>query len=92
MISSLPNFHLKSLQGGELLICDKCPGAFCKRCIQRNLGRKELAQITSADEWACFLCNPKPIYKFRAEYFAMSQILKVRFDPRLVTPGRDCKT
>ena len=80
LLPKLPSFisNLISLQGGELLICDKCPGAFCKRCIQRNLGRKELAQITSADEWACFLCNPKPIYKFRAEYFAMSQILKVR--------------
>ena len=31
--------------GGELLLCDKCPNAFCKKCIKRNLGRKKVTEI-----------------------------------------------
>ena len=64
--------------GGDLLLCDKCPEGFCKRCVQRNLGRKFLSGINSADEWACFMCDPKVIYKFRAEYHAVSKMLKAK--------------
>lgn len=31
--------------GGDLLLCDSCNNAFCKGCIRRNLGRKELSEI-----------------------------------------------
>ncbi len=62
-------------QGGELLVCDKCPHAFCKRCLQRNLGRSYVTEANDAEEWACIMCEPKQIYKFRAEYHAMSKVL-----------------
>ena len=26
-------------QGGDILLCDKCPNAFCKKCLNRNLGK-----------------------------------------------------
>lgn len=64
--------------GGDLLLCDKCPEAFCKRCVQRNLGRKYLSNVNSAEEWSCFVCDPKTIYKFRAEYHAVSKMLKAQ--------------
>jgi len=52
--------------GGEMLCCDKCSNAFCKRCIMSNLGRKKYNQINDLVKWECFLCNPKPIYSQRA--------------------------
>ncbi len=62
--------------GGELLCCDGCPKAFCKRCIQRNLGRKFLANISNAEEWMCLVCDPRQIYKFRAEYYVLVKFVK----------------
>lgn len=67
--------------GGDLSLCDHCNAAFCKRCIQRNLGRKYVSQMSSESQWRCFLCQPKPIFKLRAEYYAASQwlaLLKVK--------------
>ena len=68
-------------QGGDLLLCDKCSNAFCKRCVQRNLGRKFLTNIQTADEWRCLVCEPKQLYKFRAQYHALSKIL-IKHVPR----------
>lgn len=51
-------------QGGDLICCDFCHNALCKGCIRRNLGRKELGAILSADEgvkWKCYVCDPKPL-------------------------------
>ena len=67
--------------GGELLCCDRCPRAFCKRCIQRNLGRKFFSNVNNAEEWKCLACEPKQIYKFRAEYYVCSKNLKGQRSP-----------
>ncbi|TPP62077.1 Transcriptional regulator ATRX [Fasciola gigantica] len=55
--------------GGDLICCDHCPNAFCKRCIKRNLGRCALSNIESLDEsavWTCYVCDPSPIQSLRA--------------------------
>ncbi len=62
--------------GGELICCDVCPKAFCKRCLQRNLGRKFFSNITSAEDWKCLACDFRQIYKFRAEYYVYSKHLR----------------
>merc|ERR1712037_152918 len=44
--------------GGELMCCDNCPNAFCKKCIKRNLGRSKVSEIDDAAEWRCLACEP----------------------------------
>merc|ERR1711899_490787 len=56
-------------QGGDILLCDKCPNAFCKKCLNRNLGSKALREITKSEEWCCLLCDPKPLYPQKALYY-----------------------
>ncbi|XP_036826197.1 transcriptional regulator ATRX isoform X12 [Oncorhynchus mykiss] len=49
-------------EGGNLICCDYCHNAFCKKCILRNLGRKELSMITDDDsKWSCYICRPQPL-------------------------------
>ncbi|KAL0974368.1 hypothetical protein UPYG_G00219520 [Umbra pygmaea] len=49
-------------EGGNLICCDYCHNAFCKKCILRNMGRKELSMITDENsKWYCYICNPKPL-------------------------------
>ncbi|OCT65773.1 hypothetical protein XELAEV_18042018mg [Xenopus laevis] len=49
-------------EGGNLICCDYCHNAFCKKCIQRNLGRKELSAIMDEDsKWECYVCRPEPL-------------------------------
>ncbi|CAH8563506.1 unnamed protein product [Schistosoma intercalatum] len=50
--------------GGDLVCCDTCSFAICKKCIKQNLGRTYLRNIESLDEsdtWNCFVCDPTPI-------------------------------
>ena len=50
--------------GGQLICCDFCEKAFCKKCIKRNLGKSKLEELLEADEdekWSCFCCDPAPI-------------------------------
>uniref|UniRef100_A0A3Q0KQB0 ATP-dependent helicase ATRX n=1 Tax=Schistosoma mansoni TaxID=6183 RepID=A0A3Q0KQB0_SCHMA len=50
--------------GGDLVCCDTCSFAICKKCIKQNLGRTYLRNIESLDEsdtWSCFVCDPTPI-------------------------------
>jgi len=47
-------------EGGNLICCDYCSNAFCKKCILRNLGRKELSGILES-KWYCYVCNPEPL-------------------------------
>lgn len=44
-----------------MICCDFCSNAFCKKCILRNLGRKELSSIV-ASNWYCYVCSPEPLF------------------------------
>uniref|UniRef100_A0A665WNC9 DNA helicase n=1 Tax=Echeneis naucrates TaxID=173247 RepID=A0A665WNC9_ECHNA len=49
-------------EGGKLICCDYCNNAFCKKCILRNLGRKELSIITDENsKWHCYVCRSEPL-------------------------------
>ncbi|XP_068600128.1 ATRX chromatin remodeler, like [Brachionichthys hirsutus] len=48
-------------EGGNLICCDYCNNAFCKKCILRNLGRKELTGILES-KWYCYVCSPEPLF------------------------------
>ncbi|XP_056138468.1 transcriptional regulator ATRX isoform X2 [Lampris incognitus] len=49
-------------EGGKLICCDYCNNAFCKKCILRNLGRKELSVITDENsKWHCYVCSSEPL-------------------------------
>ncbi|XP_075040535.1 transcriptional regulator ATRX [Mixophyes fleayi] len=49
-------------EGGNLICCDFCHNAFCKKCILRNLGRRELSTIMDEDsKWECYICQPEPL-------------------------------
>ncbi|KAG8448192.1 hypothetical protein GDO86_015328 [Hymenochirus boettgeri] len=49
-------------EGGNLICCDYCHNAFCKKCILRNLGRKELSAIMDENsKWECYICRPEPL-------------------------------
>ncbi|KAJ1197402.1 hypothetical protein NDU88_001262 [Pleurodeles waltl] len=49
-------------EGGNLICCDYCHNAFCKKCILRNLGRKELSAIMDeTTKWKCYICSPEPL-------------------------------
>lgn len=81
--------------GGDLILCDKCPESYCKRCVQRNFGRKFLSSMSDSSEWACFICDPKLLYKFRAEYKAVSDMLrakKITKGKKVATPKKGVST
>lgn len=44
-----------------MICCDFCSNAFCKKCILRNLGRKELSTILES-KWYCYVCSPEPLF------------------------------
>ncbi|XP_053329414.1 transcriptional regulator ATRX [Spea bombifrons] len=49
-------------EGGNLICCDYCHNAFCKKCILRNLGRKELSNIMDENsKWECYICQSEPL-------------------------------
>lgn len=49
-------------EGGKLICCDYCNNAFCKKCILRNLGRRELSVITDENsKWHCYVCRSEPL-------------------------------
>ncbi|XP_069387485.1 transcriptional regulator ATRX isoform X2 [Paralichthys olivaceus] len=49
-------------EGGKLICCDYCNNAFCKKCILRNLGRRELSAITDENsKWHCYTCRSEPL-------------------------------
>ncbi|XP_063046191.1 transcriptional regulator ATRX isoform X2 [Engraulis encrasicolus] len=54
-------------EGGNLICCDYCSNAFCKKCILRNLGRKELSMIMDeSSKWYCYVCNAEPLIESSA--------------------------
>ncbi|XP_074133789.1 transcriptional regulator ATRX-like isoform X2 [Sminthopsis crassicaudata] len=49
-------------EDGDLIFCDSCHDAFCKKCIRRNLGRKEILKIMDENtDWNCYICQPEPL-------------------------------
>lgn len=51
-------------EGGNLIGCDFCHNAFCKRCVLHNFGRKELSTILDdSNQWHCYVCDPEPLLK-----------------------------
>ncbi|KAK3100143.1 hypothetical protein FSP39_015288 [Pinctada imbricata] len=65
-------------EGGKLYGCDFCHNTFCKKCIQRNLGRSELNNVTDEDkQWKCYVCNPKPLASLRSECNKVMEYMKV---------------
>lgn len=45
-----------------MICCDFCSNAFCKKCILRNMGRKELSAILDEEnKWYCYVCCPEPL-------------------------------
>ncbi|XP_070553271.1 transcriptional regulator ATRX homolog [Ptychodera flava] len=48
-------------EGGKLLCCDFCTSTFCRPCVKRVLGRRELSTIDEADQWRCYCCDPSPL-------------------------------
>ncbi|XP_028816103.1 transcriptional regulator ATRX isoform X2 [Denticeps clupeoides] len=49
-------------EGGNLICCDYCSNVFCKTCILRNLGRRELSSISdNKSKWHCYVCNSEPL-------------------------------
>uniref|UniRef100_H3APH3 DNA helicase n=1 Tax=Latimeria chalumnae TaxID=7897 RepID=H3APH3_LATCH len=49
-------------EGGNLICCDFCHNVFCKKCILRNLGRKELSSVMEENrKWYCYICFPEPL-------------------------------
>ncbi|RXG58907.1 Transcriptional regulator ATRX [Armadillidium vulgare] len=62
--------------GGELLLCDKCTNGFCKACVRRNLGRGALKEITSQDEWSCYVCSLEPLMNTRALHRAIVESIR----------------
>jgi len=67
-----------------MVCCDKCTNAFCKQCIQRNLGRASFNKINEAEYWECFSCNPTPIFPQRALMFAISKWYVLRKERKKV--------
>ncbi|GAA57019.1 transcriptional regulator ATRX [Clonorchis sinensis] len=62
--------------GGDLICCDTCSNAFCKRCIKRNLGRSALSDLEALgddDVWKCVVCDPSPIRRLQNQ---CSEVMK----------------
>ncbi|OON13512.1 putative septum site-determining protein MinC, partial [Opisthorchis viverrini] len=62
--------------GGDLICCDTCSNAFCKRCIKRNLGRSALSELEALgddDVWKCVVCDPSPIRRLQNQ---CSEVMK----------------
>ncbi|XP_017279651.1 transcriptional regulator ATRX [Kryptolebias marmoratus] len=61
-------------EGGNLICCDYCNNAFCKKCILRNLGRKELSSITDENsKWHCFVCRSEPLQDLVSKCYCVMQ-------------------
>jgi len=53
-----------AIPASDLLLCDKCPRAFCVRCVMLSLGGDQCAWekvrevMRSEEEWVCCRCEP----------------------------------
>lgn len=49
--------------GGSLFLCATpgCHNGFCSNCITRNLGKKRIDEISTTEDWVCFVCHPRQL-------------------------------
>ena len=57
--------------GGDLLCCDTCTRAFCKKCIKRNLGRVKVSEIEESEQWRCLVCDPRQVWRQRGVFYSV---------------------
>jgi len=77
-----------------MILCDKCPKAFCDRCIEKNLGKTKCKEITKAKIWACFGCEPSQLYEHKAIYYSIylykkSQVLEEEVTVSEISPTNE---
>lgn len=74
---------IASSQGkrSQFLFSFQCPHGFCKRCLQKHLGRSFLTSAMKSEIFQCLVCDPKPIFKYRATYHALHLMLKGNHEP-----------
>ncbi|XP_045601875.2 transcriptional regulator ATRX [Procambarus clarkii] len=65
-------------EGGDLLCCEQenCFNGFCKRCVKRTMGRSELKNAETTENWACYVCDPSPMMELRALHRTILSNLK----------------
>ena len=69
--------------GGDLLCCDTCSNAFCRKCIKRNLGRRKLTEMEELERWSCLVCDPSQVLTQRSVYFSVW-----RYQQQLLNGGK----
>lgn len=85
-------------EGGKLICCDYCNNAFCKKCILRNLGRKELSVITDENsKWHCYVCRSEPLQDLVSKCHSVMEnqehvLLKQRKPDKTEKPDKTDKT
>ena len=57
--------------GGDLLCCDTCTRAFCRKCIKRNLGRVKVSEIEESEQWRCLVCDPRQVWRQRGVFYSV---------------------
>ncbi|XP_049440963.1 transcriptional regulator ATRX isoform X2 [Epinephelus fuscoguttatus] len=77
-------------EGGKLICCDYCNNAFCKKCILRNLGRKELSVITDENsKWHCYVCRSEPLQDLVSKYHRIMEKQELQFKQRKLDRGKE---
>lgn len=61
-------------QGGDVICCDFCEKVVCEKCIERNIGAENLADIINY-EWHCFCCLRDPLAFLIEDYNQAAKIM-----------------
>jgi hypothetical protein len=62
--------------GGQIMGCDHCPKVFCTNCIHRNFGAQTVTDVSNAEDWSCYLCDPSPLEPLQRCASAVLKMLK----------------
>lgn len=66
-------------EGGTLNLCSHCICGFCSKCIKKNLGGEAHKKVQDDDNWTCFICRPKPLWRLRhITHLAVQQSKTIR--------------
>ena len=74
------SFEDENVDYDQLLLCDKCPRSFCKRCVAlaHDIGEDgwKIANDLCSDEseWSCLACKPPKALKNMQEFLSRQQI------------------